>query len=134
MTRLVAPVIYMGLIFILSSVPGNSINPESLLEQTLIWITPNFQNLLHIPLFFGLALTWTYALKKYIDNNHLNLFTAFTLSTLYGVADELHQMQTPGRYGSASDLVLDALGAGLIFILPLIQRARYNKKQLASKK
>ncbi|SFF94532.1 VanZ family protein [Neptunomonas qingdaonensis] len=127
MSRLTAPFIYMGLIFLLSSVPGNNINPETFLERSLIWISPGFQNLLHIPLFFGLALTWIYALEKHIKSNYLTLLTAFALSMLYGIFDEFHQIQVPGRYGSISDLLLDALGAVLIFLTPLIKKIIYNK-------
>lgn len=117
----------MGTIYLLSSIPGNATNPESLLEQSLIWITPNLQNLLHIPLFFGLAAAWTYGLTKYIRNEFLLLVTAFFLSVLYGFVDELHQMQVPGRYGSISDIGLDALGAALILITPLTKKL-YDKK------
>ncbi|WP_372738482.1 VanZ family protein [Neptunomonas sp.] len=127
MIKLITPIAYMGLIFILSSVPGDKTTPDTLLEQSLIWITPNVQNLLHIPLFFGLALTWTYALKKHMKSNYLNLFTAFFLSILYGIFDELHQTQVPGRYGSISDLILNVLGAALIFLTPLIKKINYNK-------
>lgn len=117
----------MGTIYLLSSIPGNVTNPESLLEQSLIWITPNLQNLLHIPLFFGLAAAWRYGLKKHIRNESLLLAAAFILSVLYGFVDELHQMQVPGRYGSISDIGLDALGAALILITPLTKKL-YDKK------
>lgn len=121
MRRVLAPIAYMGLIFILSSIPGNSSDPDTLLEQSLIWITPNLQNLLHIPLFFGLALTWIYSLNNIIKNHLLVLVTASFLSTVYGLLDEIHQTQIPGRYGSISDLALDTLGAILIFTIPLIK-------------
>jgi VanZ family protein len=105
----------------LSSISGDTSNPENILENTLLWITPNLQNLLHVPLFFGLALTWAYSLKKYILRHYLHIFTAFFLTVLYGFIDEYHQISIPGRYASLSDVALDTLGASVIFIIPLYQ-------------
>lgn len=122
MIKFSAPIIYMGLIYFLSSIHGNNTNPETLLDRSLLWFTPGFQNLLHIPLFFGLALTWIYALKNTIKAVTPRLTAALLLTVIYGVSDEIHQYFTPGRYASFSDIFLDALGASLIFLIPLASR------------
>ncbi|SIS47918.1 VanZ like family protein [Neptunomonas antarctica] len=111
----------------LSSISGDTSNPENILESTFLWITPNLQNLLHIPLFFGLALAWVYSLKRYISRRYSHIFTAFFFTVLYGVIDEYHQISVPGRYASMSDVALDTLGASLVFIIPLYQRLMRKK-------
>ena len=109
---------YMAGIYWLSSIPGD-IDPESpLLSSIILWTPPAIQNLAHIPLFGMLAFLWHRSLNPFIKNSRLLLGTAFLLTTGFGIADELHQLQIPGRYASLTDMALDALGAFLtIWIL-----------------
>lgn len=41
------------------------------------------------------------------------LLTAFVLTVLYGVSDEIHQSFVPGRSPDVADVIADARGAGL---------------------
>lgn len=118
MRRLSAPFLYMACIFMLSSIPGDQANPESVWQKSLLLMTPGLQNLLHIPLFLGLALTWIYALNHTKKTPNLRLLTAFILTVIYSFIDEAHQFYTPGRYASLSDIFLDSTGAALIFLIP----------------
>lgn len=114
--RFVLPLVYMLGIFALSSLPGDSSNGGSFVGL----LPPNLQNFLHIPLFAGLAFSWLYALKKHLRYTLLiQALIAFAISVIYGITDELHQMVVPGRYASATDIALDAVGAGLVFFAPL---------------
>lgn len=40
-----------------------------------------------------------------------HLFTAFALTVLYAMTDEVHQLFVPGREGRVLDVVFDSLGA-----------------------
>ncbi len=77
------------------------------------WMTPNLQNLLHVPVYGGLALSWWWALETRIIEKKPKLITAFTLTIVYGLVDESWQLYIPGRYGSLTDLALNALGAAI---------------------
>lgn len=115
--RFVLPLVYMLGIFALSSLPGDSSNGGSFVGL----LPPSLQNALHIPLFAGLAFCWLYALQQISQPLILRATLAALISMLYGAVDEWHQMSVPGRYGSATDLMLDGIGALLVFsvlILP----------------
>jgi hypothetical protein len=106
------PLSYMAGIHWLSSVPGE-VPPESplLVELLFVWTPPAVQNLLHIPLYGGLALAWRWSLGGWMRRaSHLTL-TAFVLTVGYGVIDEWYQLSVPGRYGSMTDVLLNTVGA-----------------------
>ncbi len=102
----ILPILYMGFIFVLSSIPGNEekIREYSLAKQV-------FQNLLHIPLFGLLSFLWVSALT----NNNTRLKKALTLgliiTVIYALFDEMHQSFVPGRYAGLGDFTLDAIGS-----------------------
>ncbi len=115
--RLLLPLTWMGGIFLLSSIPDTN-QPASLAEQALQWVSPDIQNLLHIPLYFGLAMAWIWALEK---NPGLaaRLLPAILISGMWAMLDEYHQLFVPGRFGSWTDVTLDlagVLGAALASI------------------
>ena len=111
--RLMLPICYMTGIFVLSSTPDTG-QPTSSIEAVLAWVSPNVQNLLHIPLYGGLAGCWHWALEPWIGRRGVRLVTAFALTLGYGVLDELHQLTVPGRFGSLTDMALNALGTVLV--------------------
>jgi VanZ family protein len=47
---------------------------------------------------------------------------SFLFAAGYGVIDEIHQLQVPGRYASLTDIALNALGA--LLVLWLLNRRR----------
>jgi len=118
---------YMTGIYWLSSIPGDIDSESPLLSSIILWTPPAIQNLAHIPLFGMLAFLWHRSLNPLIKNSRLLLGTAFLLTTGFGMADELHQLQVPGRYASLTDMALDALGAFLtIWILSREQNKAAN--------
>ena len=107
--RASAALAYMAGIYVLSSIPGNQADTE--IGRVFMWVQPNVQNLLHVPLFGGLALCWYWSLAGYAIRPRL--ITSLAIATLCAVFDEWHQMGVPGRYASWTDLLLNLLGIGL---------------------
>jgi hypothetical protein len=105
---LVFPVMYIVMIFGLSSIPGS---PPARDHVWLHWILGMLQNSLHIPLFAGLTWLFRWSLTAVTDNKRLLIFLAFILTVGYGIFDEWHQSFTPYRTSSFSDVMLDITGA-----------------------
>jgi hypothetical protein len=104
---LFSPLMYMSLIWVLSSIPGGSVHVSG-----AEWLTdPTIQNFLHIPLFGGLAYVWLKSLLKLQTSTPLLLAAAIAVA--YGIIDEWHQSFVPGRYASAVDVALDSVGIAL---------------------
>ena len=127
-----APLLYLALtvsytagIYWLSSIPGEVV-PESLLLSGIIaWTHPALQNLLHVPL-FGL-LTWLLyrTLDAWNIQHRLALTATFMLAAGYGVFDEWHQLNIPGRYASFTDIALN--GTGVVLALWWIHSGKRRK-------
>ncbi len=130
--RFLLPLSYMAGLLLLSSIPGDDRGtPVGLVFQ---WLTPQWQNLLHIPLYAGLATCWLWALGAWPERDrkvraepdrtagsapHRNarLATALLLTLAWAVVDESYQSTVPGRYGSLSDIALNAIGACLAILV-----------------
>ena len=105
------PIAYMGMIYILSSIPGAPVASENSTAMFLSWLPPDIQNLLHVPLYAGLAFLWCKALRVSRTPVRLISITALLLTAGYGLLDEWHQSLIPGRYCSATDVLADISGA-----------------------
>ncbi len=103
------PLAYMAGIFLLSSIPDDG-TPETMAERLLRWATPELQNLLHVPLFGGLAAAWYWALHPNIRNRSVTLILVFLVTATYAFLDEWHQLHVPGRFGSLTDIALNLAG------------------------
>lgn len=117
--RIFIPLAYMLGIFALSSIPDTG-RIESQIDKIFHWVSPELQNLLHIPLFGGLAGCWHWALKPWINGFENRIVTAFIITTIYSFIDEYHQLSVPGRFGSFTDLGLDAVGSILVLTAIII--------------
>ena len=115
--RIIIPLTYMLGIFALSSIPDTG-RIESQVDKIFHWVSPELQNLLHIPLFGGLAGSWYWALIPWISGVKNRIITAFIVTMIYSFSDEYHQLSVPGRFGSFTDLGLNAIGS--IMILAMI--------------
>ncbi len=107
-SRLLLPLTWMAGIFALSSIPDVD-EPTNLAEQVLHWTSPGLQNLLHVPLYYGLAVAWLWALEKQVPFRK-RLTIAATVTGTWALLDEYHQLFVPGRFGSWTDVALDLLG------------------------
>jgi len=97
---------YMAGLFALSSIPDDGGGPGS----RILFPPPGVQNLLHVPVYAGLAWVLAQALR---GRRHAPLLAA-AIAVAYGALDEVHQMLVPGRTASVTDALLNALGAGLV--------------------
>ncbi|OHB32292.1 MAG: hypothetical protein A2X84_05920 [Desulfuromonadaceae bacterium GWC2_58_13] len=106
----VPPVLLMGGIFLLSSIPGQV---DDGLLKILTDLDPKLQNLLHIPLFGLLQFLWLRSFEK-IGRTGPAIWAICAGITLgYGMLDEFHQLFVPGRYASLLDMLLNGVGAVL---------------------
>jgi len=99
----------MAGIHLLSSVPGNIVPEDSTTALLFILAPPALQNLLHIPLFAGLAWLWRSSLRAWMGGAWRLTWCALLLTIGYGIFDEWYQMTVPGRYASLTDVLFDAM-------------------------
>jgi VanZ family protein len=133
--KITLPLLYMGLIFGLSSVPCAANNKMG----GVVYISETMQNFLHIPLYGGLAALWLWyftsvtpkgespsviarseATKqsqvffKMTPFKRAALYTILIIA-VYAASDEFHQSFVPGRFMGLDDWLSDVAG-GLIAV------------------
>ncbi len=109
---LIVPLLYMAALFGLSSVPGVIPEDAPVPYQIFNWVPPAVQNLLHIPVYAGLAFLWRWALAALLRPVPATV-AAFLITVAYGVLDEWHQSFVPGRFASLTDVLFNTIGACL---------------------
>jgi len=120
------PLAYMAAVFLLSSIPGGG-GAASAGVNLDRFLNPIVQNMLHIPLFGGLAASWYLGLSGFASCRKRRTTIAFVCTTLYAMLDELHQATVPGRYASVSDFGLDVIGASIILAaIVFFRRSGYS--------
>jgi VanZ family protein len=102
---------YLGLIFALSSITVGTEPTGDPLEAALAWVAPGVQNVLHVPMYFGLCMLWCRSLSWARLAPIWRVSLAAGLAVVYGAVDEAHQLYVPGRYASYTDVALNAFGA-----------------------
>lgn len=113
---------YMIGMFFLSSVPGQKSGLASQL----------FSNLVHIPLFAGLA----FFLLMSLSGGQWNRMVSFSLYGVVGVLggacatlDEWHQSSVAGRFASVGDFLLDCLGIAILLLVHRLGRNQVVKQE-----
>ena len=120
--------LYTLFILGLSSIPGAPPDPHHGSAPLHLALPASLQNLLHIPLFTGLTVTWHLGFAGWRLGRWGRKGLAAGLSLGTGVIDEWHQSFVPGRYPSATDVVLDSLGIGLALgVLAWFERNRVQR-------
>lgn len=118
---------YMLGILGLSSIPG--IPREVTDGAPMGWLFPTVSNLLHIPLYAGLAAVCALALVRAAGMGAtLAAVLAVVIATAFGVIDEAYQVLTPGRYASLGDVLANAFGATLGSAVFLVRENRLEKR------
>jgi VanZ family protein len=114
------PVLWMGVIFILSAQPSLPEYPDTLLDLIL-------KKSAHIMEYGLLAFLLWRALSpgRWGALSRSALVTAFLVSVLYALSDEYHQTFVPGRHGRLMDVGIDAVGA--LVALLVVGRLRRRK-------
>ena len=101
-------VLYAGLIFGLSAIPGSRLNE--------LGLHPTLANLAHVPLYAGFA---GFVLMAFAGNlagmrrGPWPILYAIAAVMTYAISDEVHQRFVPGRTSSTGDLALDLFGASM---------------------
>ncbi len=93
-------ILYAGLIFYLSSLPGKSVEFISSIKDYI----------LHFIEYGGLGFLSIRALYAYRKPTIRRLFFLFLFLALFAVSDEWHQSLVPGRFATVSDVMADIVG------------------------
>ncbi len=98
-------ILYLGMIFIQSSIPSERIPKMTLLS---------YDKLIHGGLYFIAAILIYLALREHRPGYSLPIaWMTFGIAVFFGLTDEIHQYFVPGRNASFWDFVADSLGAAL---------------------
>jgi VanZ family protein len=92
--------IWMAIIFFLSSRASITVSPE-------YWLNFLFFKTLHVIEYAILFILLVRATRSYT--------AAFVLTLLYATTDEFHQQFVPSREGRVRDVIIDGIGAGLVW-------------------
>ena len=76
-----------------------------------------FYKTAHIVVYAILTWLWWRALSPQREVSWSVLTTALSLTVLYGISDEIHQLFIPGRHGRIADVLFDASGALAMILL-----------------
>ena len=97
----------MGVIFFLSSQPGDSLNLPDI---------PDLDKGLHSIAYGVLAFSALFAVpeQKYQAHPYWISLLVVLFCLLYGISDEFHQSFVPGRFLSVLDMVADTIGAVVV--------------------
>lgn len=104
---------YMIAILWMSSMPGVISEDATPMHRMLVWIPSSVQNLLHLPVYAGLAFVWCGVLGLRLSRPWYLFGGAFLVTVGFGIVDEWYQSFIPGRFASIGDILVDALGAVL---------------------
>ncbi|MFB9330602.1 VanZ family protein [Paenibacillus aurantiacus] len=125
--RLVPALLWMGIIFALSSRTGDEMNTFLPWFQAIFPAMSSF-DWGHFVAYFVLALTFDYGFGRSGDRLIVKALIVF-LCLLYGITDEFHQSFVGGRSPDIHDLRNDTIGAALAVIclaIPFVRR-RWRK-------
>jgi len=103
---------YMILLFIVSALPDTN-DPQDLLNNLLVLVSPKIQNLLHFPAYGLLAWLWICGVRTLGITGWKGVLTGVIVASVYGGALELYQFWVPGRFPSLVDGIYNVLGAAL---------------------
>lgn len=107
--RWLPPILWMGVIFIASSLSGSDLGGLS--AYSFFGHLGEYA-ILGALLFLAARRTWP---------DRASMILAIGVASLYGVTDELHQFLTPGRTPDPLDWATDTLGAfvGVVLVIAL---------------
>ena len=112
---------YMGALFWLSSLPQAPLQDVFTISDKLA----------HAAAYFGLCLVARMPAETLFRRRGYAILFAFSVSSVYGAVDELHQSLTPGRmsdiYDWAADVVGAAIGAALLIYFEIMRKEKGSK-------
>ena len=104
-------VIWMAALFALSSVPDHGPDAEGMGQ--VLMPPPAWHNFAHVPAYALLTWLWWRALVVVHWQRASAIVGAALVAFGYGILDEVHQYFVPGRFLSATDALLNAVGVGV---------------------
>lgn len=114
--RSLAPLSCMALIFVLSSIPG---------DTDAAWWEPIARTIGHVVEYAVLTLLWTWALAGVTGRP---VWVAAAIALAYACTDEYHQSFVENRSGTVSDVAFDALGIALAVVYVETARSRRRRE------
>ncbi|MGC8595285.1 MAG: VanZ family protein [Candidatus Kryptoniota bacterium] len=119
-------ILWMVLIFTLSSIPGSAYAPFEF---------PYAHTIAHTIL-FGILYFLLYRAFKYQSYSRLfadlSTLIAFVFAVLYGMSDEYHQSFVPGRSEKLSNVLNDTVAALVVFLGIVVYEKFIKSRQNAS--
>ena len=120
----VPPLLYMALIFVVSS-----LEQPPLPMPEFEWLTiDKLYHFVEYAILGGLLAIAFVKAKPAVVPSKLIWLVATVLSILYGASDEWHQTFVPGRFATVADWVADALGS----IAGVLAVYLYHKKKMVN--
>jgi VanZ family protein len=123
-TRTFPMFVVMGIIFLLSSMPG---------ERLFLPPIVNIDKVAHMAIYGLLAAAVFHAFGVRLNCMHPRMIPllVIVICTLYGVTDEFHQSFVPNRSSSIFDILADGIGAVIVYIIRTA-RTHLRKKRSCS--
>jgi VanZ family protein len=120
----IALVLWMGSIYALTSLPGTDADTTEKAFGVLNYLV---RKAAHLTEFAVLAALWYASIEGGLRRWRARAAAAaWSLASLYGLSDEVHQAFVPNRSPSGYDVVLDSAGALLGLLLLRLLRARLS--------
>ncbi|MGD2064244.1 MAG: VanZ family protein [Nitrospirota bacterium] len=108
--RILLTVCFIALLTVVSLMPGDP-KPGDFAFMWLVVKTPTLiQKVLHVCLYGVLTLLLVWSLEN-IESRPYRLLIAFLIAVAIGAVMEWCQTKVPGRFGTAYDVALNAVGA-----------------------
>lgn len=122
---------WMALIFYLSSLPGDQASRVGPYDSYAISKLGRMRSILAHLLLFGMLASFIqvtlWSWTTFTNHSFRLALIAIVLAALYGISDEFHQSFVVGRNMSASDMLVNALGAvAAIATLRHLMKAAFN--------
>lgn len=114
----VALLLYMGMIFWVSSLPNEQLTPE---QDLLGIIIP--QSIKHVVEYAVLGVLMSRVVAQVSSRNLSTVLYSSTFSACYGILDEIHQHFVPTRCCTLLDMCINAVG-GTMGVLLYVAVAR----------
>lgn len=109
---------FIAIVVVLTTTPDRGQPADSAFSWLITNTAPFMQKILHVVCYATMAGLWMWTLEA-LEPRMLRIAATLILSVGLGAGLELYQTQVPGRFGSLSDVLLNAAGAvaGLLFAL-----------------
>jgi len=120
-------VVYMGIIFILSSLPGDLLTPEKEYGFLVDSAIKHFVEFSILGIFMANVFLQL-ARENVFNRGFLTFSVSVAFSAFYGVLDEVHQSFVPTRYSTILDMLINMMGSIVGVAIFLAYNHRTNRE------